>query len=81
MFTSPLTKTTTLILLKLIVILSLYKIWYSIESVSVNAPVLEDITCLEYIDYLDNINLFFAIPMLIFCIEYTIKKMMSTTYK
>ena len=43
--------------------------------------VLEDITCLEYIDYLDNINLFFAIPMLIFCIEYTIKKMMSTTYK
>ena len=42
---------------------------------------IKDLDCLEYIDYLDNINLFFAIPILIYCIEYNIKKMMSTTYK
>ena len=42
---------------------------------------LDDIKCLEYIDYLDNIDLFFAIPVLIYCIEYSIKKMMNATYK
>lgn len=41
----------------------------------------EDVEYLENIEYLDNIDLFFALPILIFCIENTIKKLMSTTYK
>ena len=40
-----------------------------------------DFDMINHIDYHSNTALFYLIPMLIYCIETTIKELMRTTYK